>query len=265
MATRGHTASSSWADDCDSQTKRLLAEASSLKHPQRRRALVDQAVVLNRGLALALARRYHGLGVDDEDLDQVAVLGLCKAVRGYRPDLGPSFAAFAVPTITGELKRYFRDHGWLVRPTRQLQEMCIAVRALSPQLAQDLGRWPSSADCAVALGVGRADVEEARLADANFHGQSLEAPSDSGGLPLEETLGRPPHELDAVDAFVSLYPAIDELTDRDKLILSLRFVEGQTQEQIGRAIGLSQMQVSRLLSQILHKLRAELVSIPESA
>lgn len=242
----------------DEITQGLLQEAADEVDEHRAEALRSEAVLLNRSLAVSLARRYRGRGIDDDDLEQVAMLGLCKAVRGYlhRPD--KSFAGYAVPTIRGELKRHFRDAGWLVRPTRSVQELGQAIRAVSPGLTQELCRQPSLDDLAARLNASRREVAEARIADGSFRGASLDAPFPGSTTPLGDLLAEDGDDFERTDALLSLRPAIAQLTERERTILKLRFVDCFTQEQIGQSIGVSQMQVSRLITSIIGKLRGAL-------
>ena len=192
-------------------------------------------------------------------MEQVALLGLVQAVRRYQPGAGSPFLAFAVPTITGELKRYFRDHGWAVRPPRQLQEHSLAVRTCMDRLTQELGHEPTSAEVAASLGLSRQDVSAAREVDTQYVARSMDAPVDrDGGVPLADTLGSVPTELDRIESFETLRPVLRNLQPRERLIVRLRFVDNLTQRQIGQRIGVSQMQVSRLLSDILARLRKAL-------
>jgi RNA polymerase sigma-B factor len=241
----------------DEHTRTLLAEAQRLPSDQAK-AIHDEAILFNRPLALALARQYHGRGIDDDDLEQVAMLGLVKAVRGYRNQPGKTFAAYAVPTITGELKRHFRDCGWLVRPTRSLQEVGASVRRAIPTLAQRLQRQPSSADLAEFLGVPVNTVSAAQLAEGLYQGWSLDVSIGHATTLLGETLPDAHDGYAPIEAALTISPALAKLSTRERTILRLRFVENLTQEQIGKVIGLSQMQVSRLLADILATLRASI-------
>jgi RNA polymerase sigma-B factor len=238
----------------DEHARALLARAAGLPPAQAKR-LHDQVILSSRPLALSLARQYFGRGIDDDDLEQVAMLGLCKAVRGYRHLPGRTFAAYAVPTITGELKRHFRDCGWLVRPTRSLQEVGASVRSAIPTLAQRLQRQPSSADLADFLGVPADTIDQARLAEGLYQGWSLDISLGHATALLGETLPDTHDGFAPVEAALTVGPALARLTTRERTILRLRFAENLTQEQIGRTIGLSQMQVSRLLAEILATLR----------
>jgi RNA polymerase sigma-B factor len=246
----------------DRYSSELLADAEH-QHAAEARRTRDEVILLNRPLALALARQYHGRGIDDDDLAQVAMLGLCKAVRAYRHQPGKAFTAFAVPTITGELKRHFRDCGWMVRPTRSLQEIGQSVRNAVPLLAQRLQRQPSRRDLADFLGVPADMVGQAQQAEELYQGWSLDAPVGDATV-LGETLPDAHNAFAPVEAALTVGPAVAQLGARERTILRLRFVHNLTQEQIGRAIGLSQMQVSRLLSDILAELRARIAN-PKAA
>ncbi len=239
----------------DELTQELLREAAVESDPERVESLRSEAILLNRSLAVSLARRYRGRGIDDDDLEQVAMLGLCKAVKGYQHHPDKTFAGYAVPTIRGELKRHFRDAGWLVRPTRSMQELGQAIRAVTPALTQELRRLPSLEDYASRLNAGAREVAEARIADGSFRGASLDAPFPGATTPLGDMLADSSDDFARADALLSLRPAIAQLTERERTILGLRFVDCLTQEQIGTMIGVSQMQVSRLISGILARLR----------
>lgn len=220
-------------------------------------ARLRREVVLDHlALATSIAHRYDHRGLDRQDLEQVALLGLVQAVRRYQPGRGSGFLAFAVPTITGELKRYFRDHGWAVRPPRQLQEQSLAVRSCVESLAQDLGRDPSCAEVAETLGFTVQQVEHALAVDGQYVARSMDAPVGlDSGMSLADTLGDTCPELERVEDFETLRPVLCSLAPRERLIVRLRFVDNLTQRQIGQRIGVSQMQVSRLLSDILLRLR----------
>lgn len=218
--------------------------------------LRHEVVLDHLALATSIARRYDHRGLERQDLEQVALLGLVQAVRRYNPEYGSGFVAFAVPTITGELKRHFRDHGWAVRPPRRLQEQSLAVRSCVDRLAQDLGREPECAEIADSVGLSVREVEQARAVDGQYIARSMDAPVDyDSGTSLSDTLGQSAVELDRVEDFETLRPLLTTLKARDRLILRLRFVDNLTQRQIGEQIGVSQMQVSRLLSDILLRLR----------
>jgi RNA polymerase sigma-B factor len=241
-------------------THELLLEADGVPDP-RRQACLDEVVLLNAPVARSIASRYRSKGVDSDDLEQVAYLGLVKAANGYRVDASTPFLSYAVPTIRGELKRYFRDCAWTIRPPRRVQEMQGNIAAAEPELIQRLGHVPSDEETAAALGTDPAEVAEAASVRGCFSTLSLDAPgAPEGGTSLIESVANAEDGYDLVEDVHTLTPAVSGLGDRDKRILQLRFCNGFTQEEIGQELGVSQMQVSRLLRGILEKLRGELAS-----
>jgi RNA polymerase sigma-B factor len=228
----------------------LLAEVEACRDGCRRRELREQAVVLTLDLVDSVARRYRGRGMEGDDLVQVGRMALVKAAHGYRCGQGSSFAAYAVPTIAGEIKRHFRDQGWLVRPPRRLQELRSEAAAEQEHLRHQLLREPTDAELARSLGISVDEVREVRTSSMAYEGVPLDA-LDAGG-PGDTLRGGSFEEgLAAADALRS---ALETLTERELLIVRLRCVEEMTQSQIGAALGVSQMQVSRLLGAILERL-----------
>jgi RNA polymerase sigma-B factor len=233
----------------------LLECLGLCQQERQRRCLENRVVMLTLDLADSAARRYGGRGVDLEDLTQIARLALVKAVRGYRCGLGHGFAAYAIPTMTGEIKRHFRDHGWAVRPPRRLQEVSARIAQEEPALRQRLQRDPTDAELAGAVGVPGAVLNEARTATLGYHTTSLD------GGPADAAPRQVPDERDDIEALLTreaLQSAMAHLTPRERDILHMRFVEERTQSDIGRLIGVSQMQVSRLLAGILGRLHTSL-------
>jgi RNA polymerase sigma-B factor len=241
------------------QAERFLAEAAEAQECDdlpRCEALRHDAIVLSLDLADSVALRYRGRGIDSDDLIQVGRMALVKAAHGYRHGVGSSFAAYAVPTIAGEIKRHFRDCGWAVRPPRRLQELRAQLAAEEDQLRHRLQREPSTSELASALGLAPADVREARACAAAYRAVSLDLPSgERAPIDVVDTEADHVENLTSRDA---LAHAIATLSDRERLIVRLRFVEERTQSEIGRTLGVSQMQVSRLLTGILTRLRAGL-------
>jgi RNA polymerase sigma-B factor len=233
----------------------LLVESVTAPSP-RRRALQEEAVALSMPLARMLANRYAGRGIALADLQQVAYLGLVKAVRGYDPAKGREFLGYAIPTIKGEIRRYFRDSGWTVRPPRRIQELQARLWAADEELTQILHRSPTASELAEELGVSVDDVLESLSVDGCFAPSSLDAPAvDSDAGSLAERLGESDPEFDRCEAKLLLAKAVRSLSERDRTIVQLRFFEGKTQQQIGEEVGVTQMQVSRLLTRILGDLR----------
>jgi len=222
-----------------------------------RARLEDEIVRLNLGVASEVARRYRGRGIPIEDLQQVACLGLLKAARRFDPDRGSDFLGYAVPTIRGELRRHFRDLGWMVRPPRSIQELQAKVTAADAALSQGLGRSPSPSEIAEHLDVSIGRVVEALAANGCFSPSSL----DHAG-PEEESalvrLGAEDPGYARADARVTLRSVLGGLSSRERRILELRFVRGCTQAEIGTEIGVTQTQVSRQLSALLDRLRLNL-------
>jgi RNA polymerase sigma-B factor len=207
-----------------------------------------------------LARRYHGLGEAEADLSQVAALGLVKAVDGYDPSTGTDFGAYALPTVIGELKRHFRDHGWTVRVPRRLQELILDINHAQSRLTQRLGRSPSVADLADYLDADREQIAAAAAAAQAYRPASLFAPAGDGeGLTPLDRLGEPDTALESVDLRESINPLLQQLPRRDKQIIAMRFYGNMTQSQIAAHLGISQMHVSRLLQRIVFRLRTNLL------
>ncbi|WP_035812034.1 SigB/SigF/SigG family RNA polymerase sigma factor [Jiangella gansuensis] len=244
--------------DRNELTNDLLRRAAQAGGQERQR-LIDEVVLLHLRLAESIARRYSNRGIDRDDLVQVANLGLVNAAQRFDPDLGKDFVSFAVPTITGEVKRYFRDHGWTVRPPRRVQELHAAVAAATAELTQTLGSAPTPADLAEHLGVEVDDVLEASASHECFTVASLDYRGGGGeDTPLADSLGESEAGFARAEAVVALAPACRDLRPRDRRILYLRFFRGWTQQEIAQELGVTQMQVSRLLARILGQLRAAL-------
>lgn len=242
-------------------TETLLASRAGCPDPDERRRLQEEVLLLNLRLADGLAARYAGRGIERDDLVQVARLGLLKAVAGYRPGHGPGFTAYARPTIAGEIKRHFRDHGWMVRPTRRVQEIHSQLRLVEPDLEQQLHRPPAKAEVAQALGVDQDELSEALSATGGYTALSLDAPTHPGsGLSVGDALADDTDHFHIVEQAQWLAPALAKLSGRERQIIQLRFADGHSQEQIGGHLGVSQMQVSRLLVGILARLRDDLGS-----
>jgi RNA polymerase sigma-B factor len=239
-------------------TNTALRAAAAFEGEERGR-LQDAIIVDYLDLADTLARRYAGASRDLDDLRQVACVGLIKAARRFRPDLGEDFISFAVPTVSGEIKRYLRDHGWFIRPPRRVQDLRSRILASGPVIAQELGRTPTPADLAHWLGETTGDVEEALLCHQSLRPASLDVVRGEGeALTLADTLGYLDPGLDKADLVASLAPAIQALGERDRRIVYLRFYEELTQQEIAADLGVTQMQVSRLLAKILTRLRLAL-------
>jgi RNA polymerase sigma-B factor len=233
---------------------------AALPRSDRTRAgLRDEAIAAWLPMAHRLARRYAGRGEPLDDLLQTATVGLIKAVDRFDPDRGTDFVGYAIPTILGEIKRYFRDRSWSVRVPRRLQEMRMAINDANRVLTQSLGRAPTITDIAAHLKVAEDEVLEGLEGARAYSARSLSAPVGSdGSLELGDTLGNADRGFDLTDLHLALQPALDRLTERERHIVIRRFFGNQTQLQIAEEIGVSQMHVSRLLTAALRKLRDHL-------
>jgi RNA polymerase sigma-B factor len=240
------------------ETARLLDAAARTDDPHERTALHDEVIRLNMQVAGEIARRYHGRGIPGDDLDQVANLGLVKAVQGFDPSHGSDFLSFAVPTIRGEIRRYFRDFGWTIRPPRSVQELQTKITAAEGELFQSLGRSPRPSEIARHLDVDLELVLDSLSANGCFAPVSLDTPVAEGESGPVDRLGAPDPAFDSAEARVALKSVLTGLTPRERKILEMRFFGGCTQAEIGAEVGVTQMQVSRLLSRLLDRLRKRL-------
>jgi RNA polymerase sigma-B factor len=218
---------------------------------------VECLVLEHLSLARSLALRYRNRGVDDDDLVQVARLGLVLAARRFDQARG-DFVSFAVPTITGEIRRHFRDSTWDVRVPRRIQELIRTIRECADDATRELGHSPSDEELARRAGVTWADIQDARRGAGAYRRQSLDEPGLGGNPALADVLPDPDDPFEAVDNLESLVPAVRDLDERDARILYLRFYRDLTQAQIAEHIGVSQMHVSRLLFRILSQLRNQI-------
>jgi RNA polymerase sigma-B factor len=242
------------------QVHELVRRAREAGISEKSRArLFQQAVERALPLARTLAHRYRGTAETPDDLMQVAALGLVNAVRGYDPGRGSGFLAYAVPTIRGELRRHLRDHTWMLRPARRVQETRSAVSAAWPELAQTLGRTPSTRDLALRVGSDVAGIDEAAAAAGGRHGVSLDGDlGEEPGRTWHDVVGQHDIAFERTELRMVLGPEIAALDPADREILALRMGTDLTQAEIGRRVGTSQMSVSRSLGRTLDRLRAAL-------
>lgn len=225
------------------------------RDPEARARLIERFLPLAR----QLARRYEHTDEPLEDLIQVASLGLVKAIDRFDPERGFAFSSFAVPTILGELRRHFRDKTWSVRVPRDLQELSLAVDRAAARLTHDLHRPPTISEIASALDSTDEAVLEAREASGAYRTASLQAPrgaEDDAGETLGDHLGTDEDGFDRAEDRATLARLMGALSPREREILRLRFEEDLTQAEIGERIGVSQMQISRIIRRSLGSLRA---------
>jgi RNA polymerase sigma-B factor len=220
-----------------------------------REALVRRFIPLAR----SLARRYDRSSEPFDDLLQVASLGLLKAIDRFDPDLGHTFPSFAVPTILGEMRRYFRDSGWSVHVPRGAQERALRVRDAQQRLANERGRAPTVNHLAEYLELDIEEVLDALQAIQAYEALSLDAPrpgADDDLMAYGDAMGREDERFELVELDATITAVLEHIPPRERLILRMRFVEDLTQTEIAARVGISQMQVSRLLRRSLDQLRA---------
>lgn len=243
------------------RNERILQTNRALRLAKRRRGrarqeLLNEVVELNVPVARSIAHQFHNRGESSDDLDQVAYLGLVKAVNGFDPEKGDEFLSYAVPTITGEVKRYFRDSAWTVRPPRRIQDLQAEITPAIEQLTQLLGAPPRARDIAEHLGRSEDEIVEALACGGCFTPSSLDDRGPGGdGYQIADRLGEDDRGFGRAEAVATLSGACKGLKERDRRILYLRFFKDWTQEQIAADLGVTQMQVSRLLTRILRDLR----------
>ena len=234
--------------------RRLFLRLHDPRDPTDRDAVVERFLPIAR----RLAARYVRADEPFDDVFQVACIGLVKAVERYDPDRGVAFSSYAVPTISGEIKRYFRDHSWAVRVPRDTKDLAVRVDAVVRNFTRERGRAPSVEDVAAAVGSTLEDVLEAMHASSAARCASLDEPRASGDEEAGETRGEATGVAD--DGFeraeerALLESLMESLSPREREVLRLRFQEDMTQAEIGERVGISQMQISRVLRQALGRL-----------
>lgn len=233
-------------------------------HEQGDRAAREELAELMLPLARSLARRYAGKGEPLDDLEQVASLGLLKAIDRFDLSRDVRFTTFAVPTIAGELKRHFRDRGWMLRVPREVQELSARVGRAREMLTRELGCVPTVAQLARAVGAGDEQVLEALSAANAYRMLSLDEPLVDGAGALE-AIGGDDAGYEHAEQRVLLRRGFDGLPAREREILRLRYYEGMTQREIARAVGISQMHVSRLIRRSVDSMRDAIAPVARAA
>ena len=247
-------------NDVSTEAERLLGRLAALDRETPEYDKVRERVVeLHLSLVRQLARRYRSRSEPMEDIHQAGAVGLVKAIDRYEPDRGP-FLPFAIPTILGEMKRFFRDTSWSVRVPRRLRDRRLELFRTTDSLTQQFGRPPTVAELARQLKLTNDEVLEGLDACAAYTTSSLDAPAlaDDDTITLSDQIGEEDADLNLIEQREGLEPALEELPARERDILLMRFYGNMTQAQIGEQVGISQMHVSRLLSRSLEQLRERL-------
>jgi RNA polymerase sigma-B factor len=246
-------------DDVTDMFRRLVTlDEDSREYQRQREAIIERCLPL----ADHIARRFGNRGESRDDLVQVARMGLIQAVNRFDAELGADFLAFAVPTMMGEVRRHFRDHGWSVKVPRRMKELGPHLKRAREELFQELGRAPTASEIAANLGIDREEVVQAQIASSAYSTVSFDAPAhgagDDEGRSVSDSFGFVDSNLDKVVETVR--PLLAALPIREQTVLQLRFFENMTQSQIGERLGISQMHVSRLLARSLAVLREQIQS-----
>lgn len=261
MSFQGAPRSRRSHEDLDSKSRselvtELLLEARDAD-PAVAHELTERVVMMHLDVAESVAWRYRGRGQDHQDLVQVARVGLIEAVERFDPDRGP-FLAYAVPTMVGHVKRHFRDHGWVVRPPRQIQEKQAEIARAKDELTHMLRRRPTANDLANHLGFTEQEVQEAQNIEGCFHPASLDAALAHSANDLNGLLGAKEPQLESIEALATVSPACMHLPEDERRLLYLRFFKMCSQEEIATEFGISQMQVSRWLRRTLAQLKQDI-------
>ena len=241
------------------RTASIVDEMRAGTSEERRLELVDELIETNVVVARSMAARYRNRGIDVDDLEQVALVGLIKAARRFDATAGHDFLSYAVPTVRGELRRHFRDSGWMIRVPRRVQQLQARIKVAQHELEAQLGVSPRPSEVAAHLGVEADEVVEALAADGCFRPASID---NRGGAQergtIADALGHDDRGFATLEAKLVLDTAVSRLSDRERLILRWRFEDERTQQEIADLIGLTQAQVSRTLTRILGRLRSDL-------
>ena len=243
-------------------TAEAFRTLSKLPPGQQRDTIRAEIVEAWLPMAERLAGRFRSRGESFEDLRQVAALGLVKAVDRYDPERGNAFESYAVPTVTGEIKRHFRDHMWTLHVPRRVQDLRNRVRFASQDLSQTIsGRQPTVAEIAEHAQMSEEDVRVGLEALESFTALSLDAelPGSEDGYSLSDALGSPDPSLDVVVDREAVKPRLQALPERERAILYMRFFGDMTQSRIAEQLGISQMHVSRLISRCCGRLRDQVM------
>ena len=249
-------------------TSAMLHRAATTSDPQARAEIIDDVILANVCVARSIASRYRFRGIPTEDLEQVANAALVRAAHQFDDHLATDFLTYAVPSIRGELRRYFRDSGWMVRPPRRIQELQTRVLEVRDRLRAETGRPSTDAQIARELDVPEADVVEALCAEGCFVPTSLDSPvGEESSASLGELIPDPRDgsDLSAAEARVLLRPVVRRLSPRDQELVRRRFFDERSQQEIADEFGVTQTQVSRLLSRVMRDLRDGLVGAGAAA
>lgn len=248
------------------RTEELFRAATNARDETARQALLNDVVLLNLPIARSIAWRFRGRGCALEDLEQTACMALTRAARDFHADRGHHFLSYAVPCISGAVKKYFRDSGWMVRPPRVVQELQQQLEAARGIVDPSTGARPTTAQLAVTLGVDESAVDEALAARGCFTPTSLDLSIGHGDSAVlgDLLVASDDRQMHAVEARAVLRPALERLSPAERSVLTMRFVEERTQQQIAEALGTTQPAVSRLLHRILSEMHTTVTTAQDA-
>ena len=248
------------------RTHQLFAELATLEAgTPRHREVRAELVEIHMPLVRYLARRFNGRGEPADDLLQIGTIGLLQAIDRFEIERGLEFSTFATPNIAGEIKRHFRDRGWMVRVPRRLQELQSELATGINDLSQRLGRSPTIRELAAHLGLTEEQVIEATDSARAYSAVPIDVPNATTGMTVADGLIEADTALDHVELRHALRPVLAGLGERERKALVMRFVENKTQNEIAQALGVSQVHVSRLLAKTLLELRGKLPDVQLSS
>ena len=264
-APRAATASRE-LDSRDDQELAAIVQSEPPDSPQRS-AACEILIGRYQGLVRSCARRYRGAPEPEDDLTQVGYLGLLKAINNFDPARGSTLTAYALPCVSGEIKRYFRDKRWQIRVKRSAQELRLQLRDATAELTHELARAPRDDELAAHLDISTEDLRDAQHVDQLFQVSSLDAPlsGETGTASLADLIGDDDPGIEHLLDIEAVWEHWHELPERDQRLLTMRFYGNMTQAEIGQQLGISQMHVSRLLAGALGYLRERLMGLPHGA
>jgi RNA polymerase sigma-B factor len=233
----------------------LFAKLDSTIDPAERAELHNRIIELSVPVADRLARRYRRGVIPMDDLQQVARTALVQATQRFEGGGEKAVLGFVVPTILGALKRHFRDHGWTIRPPRRIQEAHLAVRQAREELLGELRREPTADELATATDIPVETVRDVQMAAERCWPESLDLPRGEAGPTIADTLAVPDRSAEHADARLLVLPALRSLQPREREVIYLRYYQDRTQREVGQHIGVTQMQVSRIESKAMERLR----------
>lgn len=251
-----HEYSNDYSDVSDMFRRLTEMEVGSTAYSRQRDEIIERCLPL----AENIARRFRNRGESHDDLVQVARVGLVNAVNRFDVSTGTEFIGFAVPTMMGEVRRHFRDHGWAVKVPRRLKELNMSLNRAKTELSQQLNRAPTATELAEYLDIDREEVVEGLIASNAYSTRSTDATIGSGdedGYSIADTFGDLDANIEKVVDVETVRPLLMSLPERERIVLQLRFFENMSQSQIAERIGHSQMHVSRLLAKSLAALRSQ--------